>query len=126
MNKNIKYFIGSLFILAIAIMIVVSSNVTANWPALRTGQATTTSGTPVAMPNIPIRQGLDIVIKAQTGNTGKITLGYSTTTALFSGTDNFSLLPGESVELNLTNANLLYFDASTTGDGVEYIIETDY
>jgi hypothetical protein len=59
-----------------------------------------------------------------TTNTGKITLGYSSATALNSGTGWFSLYPGESVELNITNLNLVWMDGES-GEGAEWITEQD-
>lgn len=110
----------------LTIMFIYTSRVIANWPAFKTGQKTvTTKGIPEQLiSDLRIPNGLNLVLKAMNGNIGKVTLGYSTTTALNSGTDFFSLFPGESIELNLSNGNLIYLDAES-GEGVEYIIETD-
>ena len=101
------------------------SNVTANWPGLLTGQKTVTAkGTPVQLPNVSIEEGMNLVIKAKNSNTGIVYVGYSSATALNTNSNYFSLYPGESVGLNIINANLVWIDAES-GEGIEYITEQD-
>lgn len=125
-KKNISILIVSLVALVMAIGMVVTREVSANWPALRTGQATTTATTATALSSVEIPEGTTLVVKAKTANTGVVTLGYSAATAATSSTSYFSLYPGESIGLDLTNANLLYFNVTVTGEGIEYITETNY
>jgi hypothetical protein len=97
----------------------------AGWVKVRTGQKTvTTKGTPVQMPSLVIPSTTEVVVKAKNVNTGKITVGYSSATALNSGTDFFSLYPGESIHLKIYNLNLLWIDGEN-GEGVEYLTEFD-
>ena len=58
------------------------------------------------------------------GNVGTVYVGYTSATALNTNSDYFSLFPGESVGLNITNANLVWIDAEN-GEGIEYITEQD-
>lgn len=126
MNKKTLLSLGIItVVLFLTMTIFTVVRVEANWPGLLTGQVLVVSkGTPVNLTSIPIEEGMNLVIKAMTTNTGKITLGYSSATALNSGTGWFSLYPGESVELNITNLNLVWMDGES-GEGVEWITEQD-
>ena len=123
MRKEIYATIGAVFV-ALIFGVVIYSTSTANWSYVRSGQATTTSGTQVAIISaLEIPDDIGILVKAKNANTGIVTLGYSTTTADYSGSSYFSLYPGESVSLKVSNANLIYFDVQITGEGIEYITE---
>jgi len=122
MNK--KILLGVIVILFIASVFMVLK-AEANWPGLLTGQKLVAAkGTPVQLTSVPIEEGMNLVIKAMTTNTGKVTMGYSSATALNTGTGWFSLYPGESIELNITNMNLVWVDGES-GEGIEYITEQD-
>ena len=124
MKREIYTIIGALLVAVLLGVIMHSNFATANWPYLRSGQATTTSGTQVqVISGLNIPDNIGILVKAKNTNTGIVTLGYSPTTADYAGTDYFSLSPGESVSLKVSNANLIYFDVETTGEGIEYITE---
>lgn len=79
-------------------------------------------GTAVQLPNILIPDRYKLVIKAISGNAGRIYLGH---TALDSQTPAlaYSLGPNEHVDLGLTNANLVYIDAAVANDGIEIVVE---
>lgn len=98
-----------------------------NWPGLRTGQKTVAvSGTPEQLSsNLLIPSNITIKIKALLSNTGTITVGYTSATALHTGSGFYSLLPSESIELCVSNANLIWLDATVSGEGVEFIVEYD-
>ena len=121
MNK--KLIIIGLSIVIIATFLVVNT-VSAGYAMFRTGQQTVASkGTPLQLPSVKIADKELGVIKAMNDNTGKICIGYDAASALNSGTGFFSLYPGESVSLFLTNLNLIWIDGET-GEGIEYITET--
>ncbi|KKL08648.1 hypothetical protein LCGC14_2573750, partial [marine sediment metagenome] len=79
---------------------------------------------PEQLPTVPIEEGMNLAIKAMTTNAGIIYIGYSSATALNTNSDYFTLYPGESISLNITNANLVWIDAES-GEGIEYITEQD-
>ena len=121
--KKIYTIIGVMLV-AVLFGVVIYSTSTANWPYVRSGQSTTTSGTQVVIISaLEIPDDIGILVKAKNANTGIVTLGYSTTTADYSGSSYFSLYPGESVSLKVSNANLIYYDVAVTGEGIEYITE---
>lgn len=103
----------------------VINSVDAGWVKVRTGQKLVTSkGTPVQMPSLVIPSTTEVVVKAMNTNTGKVTVGYDSDSALNSGTGFFSLYPGESIRLKIYNLNLIWIDGET-GQGVEYLTEFD-
>ena len=83
----------------------------------------TAAGTAEQMASLAIPHGFAVVIKAKPGNTGNIFLGSSKANAE-SSTLRFTLQPNEKVELKIDNLNLVWLDAATSGEGVEYLIET--
>lgn len=123
-----KIFAGVLLISLVALLVggIASRQVEAQWPALRTGQKTVTAkGTPEQLPALDLRnKDVHLVVKAMNANTGALYLGYSSATALNTNSDYYSLYPGESVELKISNANLVWLDAES-GEGIEYIVEYD-
>lgn len=75
----------------------------------------TTAGTAVQFPSTLCRR---LLIIAKRGNTGSIYVGNSTVTSTSYGAE---LLAGDSLELNISNASLLYINSSVNGEGVSYI-----
>jgi len=83
----------------------------------------TTSGTPEQLPAIIIDQSASCAIKAKVANTGLITLGETSAEALNSGTDYYSLSPGEILGgVEVSNIGKIWIDAAVSGEGVEIII----
>lgn len=95
-----------------------------NKPALTTGQKdVTTAGTAVQLPDVTVPDGCQLTIIAKPGNTGYIYFGNSKANAE-SSTNRFdSLSAGLAVSLKVTNANLVWIDASVSGEGVSWIVE---
>jgi hypothetical protein len=75
----------------------------------------TTAGTAVQFPNIPCRK---VLIIARRANTGSIYIGGSTVTSSVYGAE---LLARDSLQLEVSNTNLLYINSSVNGEGVSYI-----
>jgi len=79
-------------------------------------KAVTTAGTAVILLAATITDTL--TIKALAGNAGDIYVGNSTVDS----TNGFPLSPGETVSLDIDhNADNVYIDAATSGDGVAFI-----
>lgn len=72
------------------------------------------AGTRVQLAAITCRS---ISVKAHPGNAGLIYVGPVDVAAA----NGYQLNPGESVDLAISNANKLYVDAATSGDGVSYL-----
>lgn len=86
-------------------------------------QNVTTSGTPVRLTAQSVPEGVSVLLKAKPANTGNITVGNSSSNALNTGTGFFRLEPGQSVTLEVTNVNLIWCDATVSGEGVEIFLE---
>jgi len=67
--------------------------------------------------------GATVNIKAKKANSGDITVGYSSATALNTGTGWVSLDANESLGVQVENINAIWLDATTTGEGVEVWFE---
>jgi len=76
----------------------------------------TTAGTRVQLASSTILNS--ITIKALATNTGVIYVGDSTV----SSTNGYQLSARETVTIAVTNANLVYLDATVSGEGVTWII----
>lgn len=95
-------------------------------PAFTHGQLdVTAAGTAeqLSSSSIVVPVGCQLTIIAKPGNIGTIYLGKSKddaedTSARFDG-----LSAGLAVSLKITNANLIWVDASVDGEGVSYIVE---
>lgn len=74
-----------------------------------------TSGTRVQLPNIPC---CEITIIAKSGNSGIIYVGGSATSSTNYGID---LSAHDSYTFAVSNANMIYIDASVSGEGVSYV-----
>lgn len=89
-----------------------------------TGQKDVTSaGTAEQLPDVSVPDGFEVVIMAKPGNTGYIYLGNSKANAE-SSTNRFDRLgPGDAITLKITNLNLVWIDASVSGEGITYSVE---
>ncbi|MEK6849556.1 MAG: hypothetical protein AABY01_03225 [Nanoarchaeota archaeon] len=95
-----------------------------NTAAIATDQQTvTTSGTPVQLTSRAIPDGASLVVKSMAANSGTITIGNSSADALNTGSDHFKLSPGQSVSLQVKDANAIWVDSTVSGDGVEIVTE---
>lgn len=86
-------------------------------------QNVTTSGTPVQLTAQSVPQGAVAMVKAKSGNAGTITVGFSSATALNTGTSHFKLAANQAVSVQVNNLNAVWIDATTNGEGVEIIVE---
>lgn len=84
------------------------------------------SGTPEQLTAFPVPDGCTLMIQAMGSNTGTITIGYSSATALNSGTSHTKLLPNQTKGFQVANANYIYIDSTVSGDGVEIFCESNY
>lgn len=76
--------------------------------------ATVTLTAPKSVPD-----GISVNIKAKKANTGNITVGYSSATALNTGTGWISLDDNESIGIQVQNTDTIWLDATVSGEGVE-------
>lgn len=74
-----------------------------------------TSGTRVPLPNIPCGE---VTVIAKDTNVGFIYVGDSNTSSTRYGV---KLKPDGSYTFTVNNANLIYIDASVSGEGVSYV-----
>lgn len=70
-----------------------------------------------------VPDGISVNIKAKKDNTGDITVGYSSETALNTGTGWVSLDSNESIGVQVQNTDTIWLDATVTGEGVEVWFE---
>ena len=85
-----------------------------------TGEVNLT-GSAAQLPDVPCQYG---VIKANASNTGVVYLGGSGVTVADGTTDTtsgFPLAAGEQMIAPVSNLNILYGIAATTGDDISYI-----
>lgn len=85
----------------------------------------TTSGTPVQASAAEVPAGVAVVIKAGDSNSGTVSFAENATNAVNTSTDNFTLLPGQSAAVQVTNTNSLWFDSTSSGDTVRLLMEYD-
>lgn len=74
----------------------------------------------------PVPDGVSIVVKARSGNTGTITLGPTSARALNTNTGYdafYSLTASNTVMLDVKNLDEVWMDSTVSGDGVEIIFE---
>ena len=67
--------------------------------------------------------GVSVNIKAMSANTGDITMGYSSATALNTGTGSFRLDANESLSMQVSDINSIWLDVTVSGEGVEVSFE---
>lgn len=83
----------------------------------------TTAGTPVKLDDVPVESDQSVVIKAKSANTGTITVGFSSASALNSSSSHFKLRANESLEdIKISNTNRIWIDATVNGEGVEVAV----
>lgn len=80
----------------------------------------TTAGTAVALvaASTPCRM---VSIQACPENTGVIVVGASTVVAASATRRGLALVPGQSVDLRVTDLASLYIDATVSGEGVSFV-----
>lgn len=83
----------------------------------------TTSGTPVQMAANEVPDGVAVVIRALRTNTGVITVGDFSANALNTSTDNFQLLQGQSISLQIDNTDRIWIDSTVNGEQTETVFE---
>ena len=77
------------------------------------------AGTVTLTASKKIPEGISVNVKAKSANTGNITVGYSSATALNTGTGWMSLDNNESVGIQVDNLNKIWLDSTVSGEGVE-------
>ena len=80
-------------------------------------------GRPKNLPDQPIPDGFAIVLQALPGNNGIVYIGNSKANAE-DHTVAFELGEGIFLRLYITNANLVWVDAATMGEGISWAVET--
>jgi len=75
------------------------------------------------LPDIPVVNGIAIVIKARDTNTDNIYFGHSKAIA---EAHDFELSPGESVEIFTDNLNDVWVGVAVNGEYVEWLLEVTY
>lgn len=107
-----------------SIFIIRKPTVLANKPAFTHGQKdVTTTGTAEQLPDVAVPDGFELVVQAKPDNSGNIFIGNSKANAE-STTARFEYLDaGDAITLKVTNANLVWIDASASGDGICYFVE---
>lgn len=78
-------------------------------------QNVTTAGTRVRLPAFACKQ---VTLIAKKGNTGSIYVGDVTVSSTVFGAE---LELKESITLEVSNTNLIYIDASVSGEGISYV-----
>ena len=70
-----------------------------------------------------VPDGVSINIKAKNANTGNITVGYSSASALNTGTGWISLDNNESIGVQVQSTDSIWLDSTVSGEGVEVWFE---
>jgi len=73
-----------------------------------------------------IEDGVEVIVKAKTNNTGIITLGPTSARALNTNTayfSNFRLSSNQAASLQVKNLDEIWMDATVSGEGVEILFE---
>lgn len=79
-----------------------------------------TPGTPLQLPSHQIPDGSSVTITARPTNTQNVYLGKSSADALDTA-KRFTLLPGDSIDADITNTNLFWVDAQVATEGVDIV-----
>lgn len=102
----------------------VSAAAVPNRGSFATGQQNVTvAGTAQNMASQVIPDEFAVVIKAKNTNTGRIRIGTSAANAQNAAVA-FTLGSSQDITLFITNLNLVWVDATVSGEGVEWIVET--
>lgn len=83
-------------------------------------QTVTTGGTAVQLSTTATRCR-EVVITAETDNTGIIVVGDSTVVASSATRKGVPLNAGDSITLEVANLKTVYLDTTVNGDGVTYL-----
>lgn len=86
-------------------------------------QNITASGTPEQLTSYDVPDGVCVVVRAKSTNSGTMTIGGSSAQALNTGTAYFPLSPNQSISYQVTNTDQIWFDGTVTGDGVYVTLE---
>lgn len=70
-----------------------------------------------------VANGADVRIKAKGSNAGLITVGPSSTDAICTSTNFYSLASSDVITLAVANLNLIWIDATVSGEGIETLYE---
>lgn len=93
-----------------------------NKPTFKTFKKTVAiAGAAEQLPSVNIPDGHMLVIKAPSSNTGVIEVGESQ--AIAQGANAFLLAAGESIELQVVNADCIWIDTTVNGEGIRGIVE---
>lgn len=84
----------------------------------------TTAGQGVQMPSVVVPNNGFLTIRALPTNTGNIYLSDSLTNVGIAA-NRLTLTQAEGVDLQIVNANMIWIGATVSGEGVEYITESD-
>jgi hypothetical protein len=96
-----------------------------NRSSFTTGQKiVTAAGTAEQLPDVKIPDGFFAIMMADPKNTGYIYPGETKDIAEYNAAnDIFRLEAGDSIPLHITNLNLIWCDASVSGEGVSFYVE---
>ena len=67
--------------------------------------------------------GIEVIIKGKSSNTGTITLSGTSARAVSGGGGGFTLGAGQAVGLQVSTTSKIWIDASVTAEGVEVLLE---
>lgn len=94
-----------------------------NRPSWTHGQKTVTAeGTAEQLPSVTVPDGFELVVRALPGNDGDIYLGNSKANAE-DADQRLTFSAGNGPTLKVKNANVIWVDAATSGEGVDYWVE---
>jgi len=87
----------------------------------------TTAGTPIQLgTNVRVPDGVMLVIKAMTTNTGTIGVGPTAFYANLNNNECFRLSAGQSVSIDVDQLDDVWIDSSQNGEGVELLWEVQF
>ena len=116
--------IAGVFRLAVDAVLSGSGVAVPNRSSFATGQNdVAVAGTAEQVGTQVIPDGFSVVVKAKNTNTGRIRVGNSAANAQNSAVA-FTLGSSDSIRLFITNLDLVWIDATVSGEGVEWIVET--
>ncbi len=81
----------------------------------------TTAGTPVQLPDIACKR---VFIQAHEDNSDAVVIGSSTVVAAKSGRRGMALFASQGDWVEVSNTNLLYVDAVSSGDKIHFLVIT--
>lgn len=105
---------------------IVAGTITLNASGVLTTEIAGDVVTIEAKKGVPVPDGVAVVIKAKSTNTGEITLGSTSARALNTNTNyfsNFRLSANQGITLQVKNLNEIWMDATVSGEGIEGLAE---